>query len=226
LKSGTSNGRSFTFDRDDRHWPITIRYSNGTKPAIICSIQYDADHRIVKLIQGNAAVEYTYQFGKPVMSTVYTRQSPDLIFEQYAQYYYHYNDQGHLDSTTDDVGQYERFEYDAAGNVVKQYTKQNGQPEVLTRQYITFDNKKNPRVEANFDPVSLPLDWVEGKFITMLQLPTISQHNVTKDAYVSSTQVTLRTHIYQYNTDGYPTSERVQTEAQADATDNAVYDCW
>ena len=227
LKSGTSNGTSFTLDRDDKHWPITIRYSNGNKPAIICSIQYDADHRIVKLIQGNAYVEYTYQSGKPVMSTVYTRQTPDFTFEQYEQYYYHYNDLGRIDSITDDVGQYQRFEYDAAGNVVKQYSKQSGQLEVLTRQYITFDNKKNPSVEANFDQVPLLLDWIEGNFITMLQLPTPSQHNSIKDAYVSSNGVILRTCSYQYNPDGYPTSVRIQTDAKSDVTtDVMAYDCF
>lgn len=227
LKSGTSNGMSITFERNNQHLPITIRYSNGNKPAIICSIQYDADHRVVKLIQGNAYVEYAYQFGKPATSTVFTRKSPGVSFEQYAQYYYHYDDQGRLDSTTDDIGQYERFEYDAAGNVVKRYTKQTGQPEGLTWQYLTFDNKKNPRVEANFDQVPLLLDWIEGNFITMLQLPILSQHNSTKDAYVSPTGIILRTCTYQYNPDGYPLSARIQTDPQSDVTtDVMAYDCF
>ncbi|SHG47669.1 YD repeat-containing protein [Chryseolinea serpens] len=227
LKSGTSNGTSITFDRDDKHWPITIRYSNGNKPAITCSIQYDADHRVVKLIQGNAYVEYSYQSGKPVTSTVFTRKSPDASFEQYWQYYYHYDDQGRLDSTTDHIGQYERFEYDAAGNVIKRYTKQRGQPEKLTRQYLTFDDKKNPRVEANFDQVGVLLDWIEGNFITMLQLPTLSQHNSTKDVYVSSDRVILRTCSFQYNPEGYPISARIQTDAKSDVTTEVIaYDCW
>ncbi|AYB33756.1 RHS repeat domain-containing protein [Chryseolinea soli] len=227
LKSGTSNGRSITFDRDAQHWPITIRYSNGNKPDIICSIQYDADHRVVKLMQGNAYVEYAYQAGKPATSIVFTRKTPDASFEQYAQYYYHYDDQGRLDSITDDIGQYERFEYDAVGNVVKQYAKPMGLPEGLTRQYLAFDNKKNPRVEANFDQVPVLLDWIEGNFITMLQLPIPSQHNSTKDAYVSSNGVILRTCSYQYNPDGYPTSVRIQTDAKSDVTtDIMTYDCF
>jgi YD repeat-containing protein len=227
LKSGTSNGTSITFDRDDQHWPILIRYSNGNRPDIICSIQYDANHRIVKLIQGNAYVEYAYQSGKPATSTVYTRKSPGEVFEQYGQYYYHYDALGRLDSTTDNVGRYQRFEYDAAGNVIKQYTKQQGQPEGLTRQYLTFDNKKNPRVEANFEQVPVLLDWIEGSFTTMLQLPTLSQHNSTKDVYVSPDRVILRTCTYQYNPEGYPISVRIQTDAQSDVTTEVIaYDCW
>ena len=226
FKSGTSNGTSITFDRDDRHWPISIRYSNGNKPAIICSIQYDADHRVVKLLQGNAYVEYAYQFGKPVMSMVYTRQSPDVAFEQYWQYYYHYDALVRLDSVRDDIGQYDRFEYDAAGNVVKQYTKRNGQIERLTRQYLTFDDKKSPRVEANFDQVPVLLASIEGNFITMLRLPMISQHNIIRDVYVSPNAVMPHTYIYQYNPEGYPISARILTDGQPDVSEVIEYNCW
>ena len=222
LKSGTS----VTFDRNDQHLPISIRYSNGNKPDIICSIQYDADHRVVKLIQGNAYVEYANQSGKPVMSTVYTRQSPDAVFEQYWQYYYHYDAQGRLDSTRDNIGQYDRFEYDAAGNVVKHYAKRTGQIEVLARQYVTFDNKKNPGVEANFDQVPVFVASVEEHFITMLRLPVISQHNVTKYVDVSPSSVISLTYTYQYNPEGYPISTRTLTDGQPGATDVMTYDCF
>ncbi|HEY5746490.1 MAG TPA: RHS repeat domain-containing protein [Chryseolinea sp.] len=226
LKSATWTGLSITIDRDDQHLPVSIRYTTANKPVVICSIQYDADHRIVKLIQGNAYVEYAYQAGKPVMSTIFIRQSSSDAFEQRWQYYYHYDDQGRLDSTTDDTGQYDRYEYDAAGNVIKHYTKQTGQIEVLAQQYVTFDDKKNPLVEASFDQVPMLDASVEEHFITMLKLPMISQHNVTKYVYVSSSGVISLTYTYQYNSEGYPISTRTQSDAQPGVTDVIAYDCF
>ncbi|MBL0739872.1 RHS repeat domain-containing protein [Chryseolinea lacunae] len=205
VKTERSAASENTVARNGQGLPITLTYTPSGNATVTCSIQYDAQNRIVKLLQGNAYIEYAYDGTRPVTGTVYTRTDTQASFQELWQFVYHYSASGQLATTTDQAGTTHRFTYDASGNMISQHTKTTSTSEVLTHAYTTFDTKKNPDTKITFDQLLIP-NGAQGDYsMTILRLPAGSARNVTQETVrLDNGGYEVRTFAYQYNDSGYP----------------------
>jgi hypothetical protein len=203
LKAKTDNEVQYIITRNSKGLPVQLDFIFLTLgSSSTCAIEYDASDNIVKMSQDNGYFSYEYGAdNKPIARARYNRTDASSPFEKMEQIFYRYNSQGMIDSITyDGNNHYERFEYDAAGNVVKTYLK-NYAPEVLDHEFLVFDDKKNPEVDANFVTYSIP----GNGGLTGLNLPLISEHNILSEKFrVGSGSIVNRTFTYNYNYIGYP----------------------
>ena len=196
-----------TIIRNDDKLPVQLNYVYSSSSALLkttCFIEYDEADRIIKMSQENRYFSYEYDGnGNPVSRSLYARQSATSPFELSETIFYRYNAQNYLDSTIYSEFHYSRYEYDGDGNLVKEYLKDYSDPEVLSREYLAFDDKKNPFIDSNFTVFAVLT--ATPTYVTGLKLPWVSNHNVlNENRRLNNGTTQNRTYNFEYNELGLP----------------------
>lgn len=168
--------------------------------------QYDNSDNVIKISSEKGHVEYEYNSENKVISTkAYKIISGSPSLSYHAIHYY--NAKGQLDSTSFPAGDlpalnYERYEYDEAGNLIKKFSKTDG-IEKLVLENLEFDDKI-----ATYGNYYSRFTFIGPEIVdlTCLAIPFVGDHNVTKFKYltIGGTWVDVQ-NTYEYNDLGYPT---------------------
>jgi hypothetical protein len=100
-----------------------------------------------------------------------------------------------------------RLEYDAKGNVLKQYVKENNNPEYLFTENSGFDDKKNPGRAIKLNPLILfyePLNLFDNQSENN---QTVVKTRVKNSEYLGSVyNIDIKYVFTDFNTNSYPTA--------------------
>ncbi|HEX6227435.1 MAG TPA: hypothetical protein VFZ52_23625 [Chryseolinea sp.] len=199
-----------TVTRDDAGLPTIINYDykvGATEFKTAANMEYDASGKLTK-IQGQ---DYSFTFeydseGKITVEKYQATFDPQKIYTYPYERSFLYNDEGQLIRITTNANNYERYEYDAEGNLSKKFLKTTTQAEYLTTEYITYDDKKSPYPEFPFQ-VNIYLGMSEVSALITSLRPVVPENNVlTVKSYSPDGTFTMQNTTYTYNDSGYPTS--------------------
>jgi len=224
LTSGTDITLTITYN--SKGLPIEFKHviKNGADSRTDV-FEYDGSDNVVKISSKNGYMEYAYNAENKVISTkAYPIINGSPVISYNALHYY--NTKGQLDSTVMLAGgspppfNYDRFEYDEDGNVIKVFSK-NGGPEKLVRENLEFDDKKASYGNYYSYFVFLGTTNVD---LTRLVNPFVGNHNVTKAKIltVGGTWTDVQ-YTFEYNDLGYPT--KLTTSGLTTFITNYGYEC-
>lgn len=198
---------------------MTFTYDAGGKPlsAVISDIPVKFEYtgnNITKMTYSDTTanrsvtIEYDAQ-NRPVKAKkVYTSKT----FNYNSDFVLTYDANGRLStSKVDWKGDFEismviRLEYDANGNVLKEYLKENGNPEFVFVENGGFDNKKNPRRAIKLNPLHLFYEPVNLYDYLSENNPTTQKSNIKNSEYIGPFFSQDYKFTYTaYNENGYPT---------------------
>ena len=165
-----------------------MTYSNATANRVV-TIEYDTQNRPVKAKKVYASTGFNF--------------TQDYIET--------YDANGRLSTSRVDIkGDFEilmlhRLEYDAKGNVLKHFVKENATPEFLWAENSGFDDKKNVTRGVKLNPINLfyePLNLFDSQSENN---QTIVKTRVKNSEYLGGIYNVDLKYVYDsYNANGYP----------------------
>ena len=200
---------SYILTRNDLGLPAKLKFTKYAGKDIdhSCSFEYDDSHRLIKLRNETNLMTYRYDNLGRVISEKYEAQPNQNVPPiKDVERIFTYNHKGYLDSAYYSAEDYQRYVYDDNGNVIKSFVKYAGQPEFLVREYLEYDDKKNPFYEFSFThTIHLNHSGVIGTTTTFN--PVRHKTNVVQSkVYASDGTFTASSVTYNYNDSGYPIS--------------------
>jgi YD repeat-containing protein len=210
LQKRVSPTQTITVTRNSKGLTTRIDYDyNYQNVAYTTSslVEYDASDRVVKIIGKDYSFAYEYDSqGKITLEKYEAVFDPTKIFTYPYERSFFYNDVGHLVKIAWDEYTYERYEYDATGNLIKQFLQTTTQPEYLTTEYLSYDNEKSPYADFPFLQNTY-LGTAEVYAIVTSYRPIVNKSNILSvKTYLASGTSTTQNPTYQYNEGGYATS--------------------
>lgn len=210
LQKQVSPTQTITITRNSKGLTTRIDYDyNSQKVTYTTSsvIEYDALDHVVKIIGQGYSFTYEYDAkGKITLEKYDAIVDPTKIFSYPYERSFSYNDAGYLVKIAWDEYNYERYEYDANGNLIKQFLKTTTEPEYLATEYLSYDKEKSPYVDFPFQQNTY-LGAASVSAIITSYRPIANKSNILSvKTYLASGTATTQNVTYQYNDGGYATS--------------------
>lgn len=200
---------SYAITRTEAGVPLTVSYTKYAGNAIDQSSTFvhDAEQKLVRIENKIVSMNYSYDdFGRIVSERIQPLAIPEPPYLREVEYVFTYDDKGNLDTAYYSPQQYERFEHDDNGNVIKKYIKYDGQAEYLAQEYLAFDTGKNPFYEYPFSS-NVMLNHIGVTSVVTSFNPLIHKNNVTETKiYQPDGTSRLVSVTYDYNDLDYPIS--------------------
>ncbi|TAE70172.1 MAG: hypothetical protein EAZ85_12200 [Bacteroidetes bacterium] len=172
----------------------------------ISSYEYDNEGKIIKhnFFASNVQVSSYFDFiwtTNTITQKKFYRNSQG-VFTQQGEIVFELDAQKRIFKVNTSNTEYNRYEYNSDGNVIKCYKKDiniNNGVEFLTVEYTKFDNKLNPYIKQT--PLSIYMIDSVGEGFHQ------SRNNATEAKYYSpnGTSYITRQYSHQYNSSGLPT---------------------
>jgi YD repeat-containing protein len=210
LQKQISPTLTITITRNDKGLPTMVDYaykSQSVEYNTASSLEYDGSDRLVKITGKDYSFTYEYDAqGKIVLEKYDAVMDPMKAFTYPYERSYTYNASGYLVKIGWDANTFERYEYDANGNLIKQFMQTTTQPEYLATEYLTYDDKKSPYIDFPIQ-VNTYLGMSEVYAIISSIRPVVSKNNILSlKTYLPDGTPTRRDVTYSYNESGYATS--------------------
>src|SRR5688572_7097818 len=197
----TRNSKGLTTRIDNDYHSQNLTYTTSSV------VEYDASDRVVKIIGKDYSFTYEYDSqGKITLEKYDAIFDPTKSFSYPYERSFFYNDAGDLVKIAWDEYTYERYEYDATGNLIKQFLQTSTQPEYLKIEYLSYDDKKSPYADFPFQQ-DINVGTAHVYAIITSYRPIVNKSNIlSAKSYLQSGTSTTQNVTYQYNDGGYATS--------------------
>jgi YD repeat-containing protein len=210
LQTQVTPSTTWTITRNSKGLVTTIYYAykfENIEYFTSSAIEYDNSDRVIKIIGEDYELTYEYNSqGKIILEKYSAEYDPSNPNSYSYQRSYAYNASGFLVKIEWDAKNYERYEYDSNGNLIKQYMQTSSQSEYLRVEYLSYDDKKGVYMDFPFQSNTyLGLSQVYGIVTTVR--PFENKNNITSmKIYQADGSSTTQNIAYSYNDSGYPTS--------------------
>jgi hypothetical protein len=207
---------------------ISIGYTlpGQVTPFSISTIGYNSLGKITKITSGELDY-YLYEYdpdGKLLTETLYTKKTAVDAFTLSFTYTYAYNDEGLVETITNNNDFYIRIGYDDNGNWVKKF-QGTGTVDKLSAEVIALDDKKNPMYDFPF--LTAFYTDMYGVVRAVTQHNSIVNRNNILDARAYNDDPAVQPieiiGVYQYNASGYVTQQVQKQQNLPDLTNTYTY---
>ena len=199
-----------TITRNSEGLPISIDYDykyQNVEYSTTTLAEYDGSGNLIKIKGEDYSFTYEYDSqGKVVREKYDAIIDPTKIYSYPYERSYSYNNEGYLVKITLDANNYERYEYDANGNLAKKFLRTATQSEYLITEYLTYDDKKNPYFEFPFQQ-NMYMGISQVYTIISSMRPIVNENNIISlKSYLPDGSSNAQNLTYSYNDLGYAAS--------------------